>query len=529
MQEALIDADTLETGDANVGNGRKPRIAFFDFASCEGCQLQIANLEERVLDLVDRVEIVSFREVMKEHSDDYDVAFVEGSINRPIDEQRLKYIRSKADILIALGTCACTGSVNKMRNQWPVEEVKREVYENAELGENPLFEIFPAKALNEIVSVDFQIRGCPVRKEQVLYYIKRLGKTPLHKNLDLRFGVLSNDMPVDERSTVTFDPKKCTLCRRCSVLCRDMLGIDALGVVEKGHDTLMGTPNNIGLNENGCIRCGQCISCCPVGALRVASAVPSLINDLTQRKKRAVIAVDSVALVSLVERDPFLVENTPQAVEAIISNALRHVGFEEILSYDHYVNESLTYDLNIKLWDKHRLLSWCRGAFNFVHENDIHDIEMDREHTPWELLLKDYSGQDVSLCLLSPCTPLREVGGFSHVISAAELDELFKGLETDLEFIDASGRPYDKPSGMVRHSAGRQRFSPKEGTESWQISPLFDEQLRAIGGKARLIELYPCIEKCLTGGGNYPTVDARVIDGRKDWLAKLWEGRDDRG
>jgi coenzyme F420-reducing hydrogenase gamma subunit len=53
----------------------KPRVAFFDFASCEGCQLQIANLEEEILDLIEIVEVVSFREVMKEHSDEYDIVF----------------------------------------------------------------------------------------------------------------------------------------------------------------------------------------------------------------------------------------------------------------------------------------------------------------------------------------------------------------------------------------------------------------------------------------------------------------------
>ena len=108
----------------------KPRVAFFDFASCEGCQLQVANLEEEVLDLIDLVDVVSFREVMKEHSDDYDIAIIEGSIMRPIDETRLRKIRSHAKILVAFGACACIGGVNKIRNQWDVDNVKKEVYGN---------------------------------------------------------------------------------------------------------------------------------------------------------------------------------------------------------------------------------------------------------------------------------------------------------------------------------------------------------------------------------------------------------------
>ena len=70
----------------------KPRVAFFDIASCEGCQLQIVNLEEAVVDVVGLVDIVSFREAMKEHSDDYDIAIIEGSIARPIDVERIKKI-----------------------------------------------------------------------------------------------------------------------------------------------------------------------------------------------------------------------------------------------------------------------------------------------------------------------------------------------------------------------------------------------------------------------------------------------------
>jgi sulfhydrogenase subunit delta len=49
----------------------KPKIAFFDFASCEGDQLQVVNLEEDLLALLEHVDVVSFREAMKEHSDYY--------------------------------------------------------------------------------------------------------------------------------------------------------------------------------------------------------------------------------------------------------------------------------------------------------------------------------------------------------------------------------------------------------------------------------------------------------------------------
>ncbi len=144
----------------------KPKVAFFDFASCEGCQLQIANLEEEVLKLIEIVEVVSFREVMKEHSDDYDIAFVEGSIQRPIDEERLKKIRENADVLIALGACAHLGGVQKLANQWTAREVTKEVYKDFDTTGNDFFDAYGAKALEEVVEVDYVIPGCPIDRNE---------------------------------------------------------------------------------------------------------------------------------------------------------------------------------------------------------------------------------------------------------------------------------------------------------------------------------------------------------------------------
>ena len=146
----------------------KPKVAFFDFAGCEGCELQIANLEESVIDIARLVDIVSFREVMKEHSDDYDIAIVEGSIARPMDEERIKKIRGKANILIALGACAHLGGVQRLGNGYTSAENKNEVYNNASpedvSDDNPFFENPRHRALDEVVKVDYVIPGCPINR-----------------------------------------------------------------------------------------------------------------------------------------------------------------------------------------------------------------------------------------------------------------------------------------------------------------------------------------------------------------------------
>src|SRR3990170_1554432 len=108
--------------------GQKPRVAFFDFACCEGCQLTVIQLEEGLLDVVKQVDIVTFREAMTEKSDDYDVAFVEGSITRPADIPRIQKIRERAKVLAALGACATIGGVNCIKNRFPMEEAMAMVY-----------------------------------------------------------------------------------------------------------------------------------------------------------------------------------------------------------------------------------------------------------------------------------------------------------------------------------------------------------------------------------------------------------------
>jgi coenzyme F420-reducing hydrogenase gamma subunit len=157
----------------------KPRVAFFDFACCEGCQLQVANLEEDILGLVNLVDVVEFREVLTGNAPDYDVSFIEGSITRPEDEARLKDIRSRSKLLVSYGACAATGGVNKIKNVWGnIEKVKKEVY-GKDAG-MPHLATYPTKAVHEVVKVDYFVHGCPITRSEFLKVVKALvfGTTP---------------------------------------------------------------------------------------------------------------------------------------------------------------------------------------------------------------------------------------------------------------------------------------------------------------------------------------------------------------
>ncbi len=139
----------------------KPKVAFFELTSCEGCQLQILNNEGTLLDFLDLVEVVKFREGMTGGNDDYEIAFVEGSVSRGDEVERLKTIRNNAKVLVALGSCACFGGVNQLKNRFPLDWVKKEVY-----GDHPI-DSERVRPLEDIVKVDLKIYGCPIKKEEV--------------------------------------------------------------------------------------------------------------------------------------------------------------------------------------------------------------------------------------------------------------------------------------------------------------------------------------------------------------------------
>jgi coenzyme F420-reducing hydrogenase gamma subunit len=154
----------------------KPKVAFFDFTSCEGCQLTVVDSLQTHLDLLDAVEIVQFREAISERGEDYAVAFVEGSITRESDEARLKQIRERAALVVALGACAHLGGVNAIKNLSPLQDVRQYVYGD----KYEWFASYAARPISAVVKVDAFIPGCPIDRNEFLEVVKAvlLGKKP---------------------------------------------------------------------------------------------------------------------------------------------------------------------------------------------------------------------------------------------------------------------------------------------------------------------------------------------------------------
>jgi sulfhydrogenase subunit delta len=155
----------------------RPKLGVFKFASCDGCQMSLLNLDEALLVLGERIEIAFFLEATSHiDSGPYDLALVEGSITTPADARRIVQVREASRVLITIGACATSGGLQALRNVADVERCKQEVYPRPEW-----IDALPTSTpIAEHVRVDGEIQGCPVDKSQVLRVILRalLGTTP---------------------------------------------------------------------------------------------------------------------------------------------------------------------------------------------------------------------------------------------------------------------------------------------------------------------------------------------------------------
>jgi len=154
--------------NSDMSNARKPKLAVWKFASCSGCQLALLDCENELLEIAERVEIASFpkvsRAVMK---GPYDLSLVEGSITTPHDEERIHKVRRASKTLVTIGACATAGGIQALRNFKNVKEFISIVYASPHYIET----LNKSTPISDHVFVDFELRGCPINKYQLLELI----------------------------------------------------------------------------------------------------------------------------------------------------------------------------------------------------------------------------------------------------------------------------------------------------------------------------------------------------------------------
>ncbi len=152
-------------------------LAVWKFASCDGCQLSILNLEDELLALSEAVEIAYFPEATSREIDGpYDVSLVEGSVSTPHDLERILEVRRQSAVLVTIGACATAGGIQSLRNFADAEDYKTVVYARPEFIES----LAEAQPIDTVVAVDFALRGCPIDKGQLVELLSSLlvGKRP---------------------------------------------------------------------------------------------------------------------------------------------------------------------------------------------------------------------------------------------------------------------------------------------------------------------------------------------------------------
>ena len=160
----------------------RPKLAVWKFSSCDGCQLSLLDCEDELLAIAGQVEIAYFPEASRAAvKGPYDLSLVEGSITTAHDAERIQHVRRVSKSLVTIGACATAGGIQALRNFRDVKEFIAIVYATPQYIET----LSQSTPISDHVRVDFELRGCPINKHQLVEVISaflhgRRPNTPAH-------------------------------------------------------------------------------------------------------------------------------------------------------------------------------------------------------------------------------------------------------------------------------------------------------------------------------------------------------------
>lgn len=155
---------------------KKPVVGIFSFTSCEGCQFEILDCEDDLLELFSRANVTHFPMGKATNEEGpFDITIVEGAITTPEEVRKIKDLRKKSKFLIAIGSCASYGGVPAIKDFYTEEEIEVPVYHSTKVIKS-----IRADGIGHYVKVDYYMHGCPPNKCEFLTVMKDLlvGKTP---------------------------------------------------------------------------------------------------------------------------------------------------------------------------------------------------------------------------------------------------------------------------------------------------------------------------------------------------------------
>lgn len=167
---------------------RKLRVATASLAGCFGCHMSFLDIDERLLELLEHVELDRSPLTDIKHCGDCDIALVEGGLCNAENVEVLRELRARCKVLVAVGACAINGGLPAQRNHLDIRECLASVYlsgpgvsrgfipNDPELP-LPLAQVHP---LHDVVRVDYFLPGCPPSAETIWRFLSDLiaGRTP---------------------------------------------------------------------------------------------------------------------------------------------------------------------------------------------------------------------------------------------------------------------------------------------------------------------------------------------------------------
>lgn len=288
---------------------------------------------------------------------------------------------------------------------------------------------------------------------------------------DIRFEGETYKLPLDDFSpSVVRDPNKCVLCRRCVGVCKNIQTVSVIDAQERGFDTIVASAFNKPLSEVPCTMCGQCITACPVGALREKDDTDRVWEALADEEKHVVVQTAPAVRVALGEEFGMPIGTR---VTGKMVAALRKMGFTKVFDTDTAADltilEEGTELLNrIKEGGTLPLITSCSpGWIKFCEHNYPefldHLSSCKSPHQMFGAIIKSYyaekEGIDPSkiyVVSIMPCTAkkfesqreeLAATGtpDVDAVVTTRELARMIK--EAGIEFTALSDESFDNPFG----------------------------------------------------------------------------------
>jgi len=308
------------------------------------------------------------------------------------------------------------------------------------------------------------------------------------QELGYTLGVTESRIPnkvakehIDVSPSITRDPSKCILCRRCVTACNQIQGVGAIGSQNRGFDTTISPAMNLPLESVDCAMCGQCSAVCPTGAIVETDATSKVWEALYDPNKRVAVQVAPAVRAALGEEFGMEVGTR---VTGKMATALRDMGFDDVFDTNFAADLTIMEEgtellqrLEAALTGKEAVLpmitscspGWIKHIEHAFPEELDHLSTCKSPHTMLGALIKSYYAKkigvdpkDFFVVSVMPCTakkyeiqrPEMQNDGYTNVDAVITTRELARMIKTaGIDFVNLPDGDFDAPLGFSTGAA----------------------------------------------------------------------------